>query len=421
MLDINEIRLDLDKFAKGLERREVANSSSILNEIIKFDDSRKNYKTELDKILNEINNLSEKVGKLFKYKKIIEANNLKSKVLKLKEQSKSISDKINITNKKIDSILFELPNLPNDLVPSKIKGNEIINKSNMPDFSKDLIPHWELAKKYDLIDFELGNKITGAGFPVYKGKMAKLQRSLVSFFLDSAIEEGYKEVQVPLLVNEDSVYGTGQLPDKEGQMYKLSDENLYLIPTTEVPITNIFRNIVLDSKDLPIKYVGYSSNFRREAGSWGSHVRGLNRLHQFDKVEIVQIQKSKDSYEALESMCKYVENLLSKLELPYRRLRLSVDDLGFTSSMTYDMEVYSAGQDKWLEVSSISNFETFQSNRLKLRYRYSNNKKNKPHTLNGTAIAIPRIVAALLENNKSKNGINIPKVLIPYTGFDYIN
>lgn len=421
MLDINEIRLDFDKYVKGLEKREVVDSNSILNKVLKLDDSRKNNKTELDKILNEINNLSDKIGQLFRDKKESEANDLKVKVLDLKEKSKIISNNYNEDNKKIESILYGLPNLPYELVPSEAKGNEVITQSDIPNFEENLLPHWELAKKYELIDFELGNKISGPGFPVYMDKMAKLQRSLVSFFLDNAIKEGYKEIQVPLLVNKDSVYATGQLPDKEGLMYNLENENLYLIPTAEVPITNIFRNVVLDHKELPIKYVGYSSNFRREAGSWGSHVRGLNRLHQFEKVEIVQIQNPKSSYDTLEEMCKYVEKLLTMLKLPFRKLRLSVDDLGLASSMTYDMEVYSAGQDKWLEVSSISNFESFQSNRMKLRYRDNNNKKNKPHTLNGSAIALPRIVAALLENNQSREGINIPEVLIPYTGFDIIN
>ncbi|MCP3659913.1 MAG: serine--tRNA ligase [Bacteroidetes bacterium] len=421
MLDINEIKNNFDSFKKGLDERKVSNSNTLLNSVISLDNSRKKNKTELDKILNEINILSKKVGKLFKLNKISEANALKPQIVELKEKSKKFSTSLDQATKQIEQILFELPNIPYKLVPSESEGNAIISKSPMPNFEKNLHPHWELLKKYDLIDFELGNKITGAGFPVYKNKMAKLQRSLVSFFLDNAINEGYKEVQIPILVNENSVYATGQLPDKEGLMYKIENENLYLIPTAEVPITNIFRNTVLDIDDLPIKYVGYSPNFRKEAGSWGSDVRGLNRLHQFEKVEIVQIIKPEDSYDALENMCQYIEGLLVKLELPYRKLRLSVDDLGFASAMTYDLEVYSAGQDKWLEVSSISNFESFQSTRLKLRYRDKKNIKNKPHTLNGSAIAFPRIIAALIENNQVKNGIKIPEALVPYTKFEILN
>ncbi|MBC8109454.1 MAG: serine--tRNA ligase, partial [Verrucomicrobia bacterium] len=341
----------------------------------------------------------------------------------LKIQYKNLAEAIEQTEQDLYNVLVNLPNLPHPSVPEGRTSEEnelVLSKGEIPVLYEKAVPHWDLIKQYDIIDFELGNKITGAGFPVYKGKGAKLQRALINFFLDEAAKAGYTEIQPPILINRDSGFGTGQLPDKDGQMYFATEDELYLIPTAEVPITNIYRDVIVDEKELPIKNVAYTPCFRREAGSWGSHVRGLNRLHQFDKVEIVQIRKAEESYQTLEEMSGYVQSLLQKLELPYRVLRLCGGDMGFTSALTYDMEVFSVAQGRWLEVSSVSNFETYQSNRLKLRYK-TEGKTQLLHTLNGSALALPRIVAAILENNQTENGINLPKILHSYTGFERID
>jgi seryl-tRNA synthetase len=388
------------------------------------DEKRRNTQTELDRILGEINNQSKRIGQLMKEGKKEDADQVKDRTRDLKEDSKKLGNVLSELEGQLNDLLYNIPNVPHPDVPEGITAGDnkiIIQKGTIPDLPETALPHWELIEKYNIIDFELGNKITGAGFPVYKNKGAKLQRALINFFLDEAYTQGYDEIQPPVIINAASGTATGQLPDKEGQMYQLKDEDFYLIPTAEVPITNIYRNVILREEELPVKNVGYTSCFRREAGSWGSHVRGLNRLHQFDKVEIVQICKPEDSYQILEKMCNYVMSLLSKLELPYRMIQLCGGDLGFTSAMTYDMEVFSAAQKKWLEVSSVSNCETYQANRLKLRYKNDQNKNMLLHTLNGSALALPRIVAALLENNQSTEGIRIPEVLQPYTGFDRIS
>ena len=370
-----------------------------------------------------MNVLSSQIGEQFKKGAIEKANILKKETTVLKENIKKFKQNFEELDQSILELLYQIPNTPNELVPpgKSENDNEIIFSSSIDSLKNDsLLPHWELCQKYDLIDFELGVKVTGAGFPIYKGKGAILQRALIQFFLNEGNKKGYQELSVPHLVNESSGYGTGQLPDKEGQMYHASLDDLYLIPTAEVPITNIYRDVIIDEKDLPIKHVGYTPCFRREAGSYGKDVRGLNRLHQFDKVEIVQITTPLESYQTLDNMVVYVESLIKKLDLPYRKLRLCGGDLGFTSALTYDLETYSVGQDKWLEVSSISNFETYQSNRLKLRYRNQNKTIDLAHTLNGSALALPRIMASLLEINQKEDGINIPEVLRPYTGFDSI-
>jgi seryl-tRNA synthetase len=370
-----------------------------------------------------MNVLSSQIGEQFKKGAIEKANILKKETTVLKENIKKFKQSFEELDQSILELLYQIPNMPNELVPpgKSENDNEIIFSSSIDSLKNDsLLPHWELCQKYDLIDFELGVKVTGAGFPIYKGKGAILQRALIQFFLNEGNKKGYQELSVPHLVNESSGYGTGQLPDKEGQMYHASLDDLYLIPTAEVPITNIYRDVIIDEKDLPIKHVGYTPCFRREAGSYGKDVRGLNRLHQFDKVEIVQITTPLESYQTLDNMVVYVESLIKKLDLPYRKLRLCGGDLGFTSALTYDLETYSVGQDKWLEVSSISNFETYQSNRLKLRYRNQNKTIDLAHTLNGSALALPRIMASLLEINQKEDGINIPEVLRPYTGFDSI-
>lgn len=396
----------------------------ILDIIVNTDNNRRELQKKLDDTLAESKIIAKEIGGLFKSGKIEEANIKKAKTGELKELSKSLSDDLAEAQKALTSLLLKVPNIPH---PSVIAGNsdednEIIkNVGEIPKMDKNALPHWELTEKYDIIDFKLGNKITGAGFPVYKGKGARLQRALINFFLDEASNAGFREVQPPLLVNEDSGYGTGQLPDKDGQMYHVGEDNLYLIPTAEVPITNIYRDVIVKAEDFPIRNTAYSQCFRREAGSYGKDVRGLNRLHQFDKVEIVVIDHPEKSYERLEEMSNYVQSLLVKLELPYRLLRLCGGDLSFTAALTFDMEVYSAAQKRWLEVSSVSNFESFQSNRLKLRFKDENGKTQLAHTLNGSALALPRIVAALLENNQTPEGIKIPKALVPYTGFEYIN
>lgn len=398
-------------------------ASVLVDEILKLDDKRRVTQKQLDDILSESNTLAKEIGLLFKQGKAQEANALKLKTGELKEQSKTLGDLLSEIEKNLLDQQLLLPNLPHKSVkPGKGENdNEIIEtQGTIPELPENAVPHWDLTTKYDLIDFELGNKLTGAGFPVYKGKGAKLQRALINFFLDEAIDAGYNEVLPPLMVNEDSAYGTGQLPDKEGQMYHVGVDNLYLIPTAEVPVTNIYRNVILKADELPKKNVAFSSCFRREAGSYGKDVRGLNRLHQFEKVEIVQVQHPDKSYATLEEMRAHVASLLEKLELPYRVLRLCGGDVSFASALTYDFEVYSTAQKRWLEVSSVSNFESFQSNRMKLRFKDENGKNQLAHTLNGSALALPRILAALLENNQSEEGIRIPKALQAYTRFELI-
>ena len=408
-----------------VDRLKVKNfdASLLVSEIIALDDKRRGTQKKLDDILSENKSIAKEIGMLFKQGKATEANELKAKTIELKEQSKSLGDLLSETEKALLDKQLLLPNLPHPSVKGgkTEEDNEIIEtKGSIPELYENAVPHWELTSKYDLIDFELGVKLTGAGFPVYKGKGAKLQRALINFFLDEAIDAGYNEVLPPLMVNEDSAYGTGQLPDKEGQMYHVGVDNLYLIPTAEVPVTNMYRNVILKAAELPKKNVAFSSCFRREAGSYGKDVRGLNRLHQFEKVEIVQIQHPDKSYETLEEMRAHVASLLEKLELPYRVLRLCGGDVSFTAAITYDFEVYSTAQKRWLEVSSVSNFENFQANRMKLRFKDENGKNKLAHTLNGSALALPRIMAALLENNQTEEGIKIPKILQAYTRFEII-
>lgn len=423
MLQIPFIRENKDLIIERLKVRNY-DASEIIHTIIDTDKNRRETQQKLDDVLASSNAKAKEIGMLFKQGKGAEANALKEETSQLKEQSKELQENYNAINTQLTELLYQVPNVPNALVP---KGKtdqdnvEIFSAGEMPSLFEGAQPHWELTKKYNLIDFEMGVKITGAGFPVYTGKGARLQRALVNFFLDNSTAAGYREVQPPLLINEASGFGTGQLPDKEGQMYHAQVDDLYLIPTAEVPVTNIYRDVIVDTKNLPLKNTAYSQCFRREAGSYGKDVRGLNRLHQFDKVEIVQITHPSKSYEALDQMVDYVKGLLTKLELPFRIVRLCGGDLGFTSALTYDFEVYSAAQEKWLEVSSISNFETFQANRLKCRYKDENGKPQLVHTLNGSALAFPRIVAALLENNQTLNGIEIPSELAKYTGFDIID
>ncbi|MES2836356.1 MAG: serine--tRNA ligase [Bacteroidota bacterium] len=397
---------------------------SIVDQIIAKDDVRKKTQNELDEILASENNLAKQIGELFKSGNVAEANDLKNKTAALKESSKNLKVELEKTEIELQNLLVILPNLPHSSVPEgkTPEDNAVVYEhGTIPTLKEDALPHWEIATKYDIIDFETGVKLTGAGFPVYKGKGAKLQRALINFFLDEADKMGYTEIQPPILVNEASGFGTGQLPDKEGQMYHVQVDQFYLIPTAEVPITNIYRDVIVKAEQLPIKNMGYTPCFRREAGSYGKDVRGLNRLHQFDKVEIVQIAHPDKSYEILEDMRNYVADLLKKLELPFRTLKLCAGDMSFASALTYDMEVFSAAQKRWLEVSSVSNFESFQSNRLKLRFKDGDKKPQLAHTLNGSALALPRIVAALLENNQTDKGIKIPEALVKYTGFEYIN
>jgi len=400
-------------------------AAELIDQILELDNKRRSTQAAMDDNKAELNKLSKEIGQLFKNGKVEEANQVKEKNTQLKENIKKQSESSTQIDKELTQLLVQLPNIPNELVPPG-KGEqdnvEISAGGTKPELVQDALPHWDLAKKYDIIDFDLGNKITGSGFPVYKGKGAKLQRALINYFLDKAIEAGYQEVLPPLMVNEDSGFGTGQLPDKEGQMYHITEDNLYLIPTAEVPVTNIFRDEILSAKDFPIKMTAYTPCFRREAGSYGKDVRGLNRLHQFDKVEIVQFQHPEKSYDTLQEMLNHVEQLVQSLNLPYRILKLCGGDISFTSALTYDFEVYSVAQQKWLEVSSVSNFEAYQANRLKLRFREDGEKKTKlAHTLNGSALALPRILAALLENNQTPQGVAIPEVLKPYTGFDIID
>ena len=421
MLGLRYIQENKKSIINGIKKRGI-DSSKIIEKIIDLDKKRKEKQTELDNHLANSNKIAKEIGTLFKTGETEKVSSLKEKSINLKSLTKTLQEELIEIEKSLLDLRIQLPNVPYEIVPkgNSEKDNEEIFKSEIPKPNVDYLPHWELGKKYDIIDFELGNKISGAGFPVYKDKGAKLQRGLINYFLEKNISAGYKEVQVPILINEASGYGTGQLPDKEGQMYHIGKDDLYLIPTAEVPITNIYRNSLLDFKELPIALTGYTPCFRREAGSYGAHVRGLNRLHQFDKVEIVRIEEPQNALNALDDMVSHIKSILDELKLPYRILRLCGGDLGFTSALTYDFEIYSVGQSKWLEVSSVSTFDSFQAERLKLRYRNSKGKKELLHTLNGSSLALPRIIAGILENFQDANGINLPKVLVPYTGFEKI-
>lgn len=423
MLQIQQIRENTTEIKQRLNKRN-PKFAAVVDEVLKVDEETRKIKQTLEANLSEANQLAKKIGELMKGGQKAEAEELKSKTAALKEQSKQLEERLKISEDQLFNTLVTLPNTPHATVPKGSTAEENVNvfeQGNAIAMPEGALPHWDLINKYDLIDFELGTKITGAGFPVYKGKGARLQRALVNFFLDEALKAGYTEIVPPYLVNADSGFGTGQLPDKEGQMYHAQVDDLYLIPTAEVPVTNIYRDVILKEEELPIKNVAYSPCFRREAGSWGAHVRGLNRLHQFEKVEIVQIAHPEHSYRILDEMVEHVKGLLTKLELPFRILRLCGGDMGFTSALTYDFETYSAAQQRWLEVSSTSNFESFQANRLKCRFKNKEGKNQLVHTLNGSALALPRIVATLLENNQTPNGIIIPKALVPYTGFEVIN
>ena len=423
MLQLNYIRENKEEVINRLSIKNFDAKESI-EKVLELDNDRRRTQNELDALLNEANTLAKQVGELYKSGKKAEGDDLKNKSGALKESSKKLEEALSEIEAEQHKLLLIIPNTPSPKVPkgkSPEENENVFQEGTIPTLYADAKPHWELAAKYDLIDFELGVKLTGVGFPVYKGKGARLQRALINFFLDNATAAGYLEVQPPIMVNEASGYGTGQLPDKEGQMYHVGVDNLYLIPTAEVPITNIYRDVILKAEQFPIKNCGYTPCFRREAGSYGKDVRGLNRLHQFDKVEIVQIAHPDKSYQTLEEMREYVAGLMRQLELPFRILKLCGGDMSFASALTYDFEAYSAAQQKWLEVSSVSNFETFQSNRLKLRFKEGDAKPQLAHTLNGSALALPRIVASLLENNQSEKGIRIPKALVPYTGFEWIN
>ena len=424
MLQIHTIREKKDEVISRLAVKNF-NAADIIEKALEVDADRRSVQNEHDNLLAAQNQLARQIGDLFKAGKKQEADDLKNKSTALKDESKILGQKLEALEAELHQILVKLPNLPSAMVPAgkTPEDNEVVYRSadELPELPSSALPHWELTEKYKLIDFELGVKVTGAGFPVYRGQGAKLQRALISFFLDRATASGYLEYQPPILINEDSGFGTGQLPDKEGQMYHVGIDNLYLIPTAEVPVTNIYRDTIVPAEQLPVKMTAYTPCFRREAGSYGKDVRGLNRLHQFDKVEIVQVAHPDKSYEILEEMREYVASLLHELELPFRILRLCGGDMSFASALTYDMEVWSAAQKRWLEVSSVSNFESFQSNRLKLRYREGSEKPQLAHTLNGSALALPRIVAALLENNQTPEGIRIPRVLVPYTGFGMIS
>ena len=422
MLQVNKIRENLEAYIEGLRKRGIHDGEQRLSEVISIDDSRKHLQQETDRLLAEANSMAKQIGILMKQGKGAEAEEIKKDSAELRTASKNSGEQLKEAESKLAELLYNIPNIPHASVSagSSEEDNDVVfEMEDLPVLPDSAKPHWELIKDYDIIDFELGNKVSGAGFPFYKGKGARLVRAMINYFLDRADDAGYAEVIPPLLVNEDSGYGTGQLPDKEGQMYEATADNLFLIPTAEVPITNIYRDEIIAEERLPLKNVGHTPCFRREAGSWGAHVRGLNRLHQFDKVEIVQVAHPEKSYEVLDSMVKHVEQLIKDLGLPYRILRLCGGDLGFTSALTYDFEVYSAAQKRWLEVSSVSNFETYQANRLKLRYK-NGKKKELLHTLNGSALAIPRILAAILENNQQADGITVPEVLVPYTRFEKI-
>ena len=423
MLQIHFIRENKEEVITRLAKKNF-DATAIVELVVELDEKRRNTQVELDNLLAESNKLSKDIGEMMKNGEKAKAEILKEKTTQIRENSKQLNESLQAITNQLQDELYKLPNLPAEIVPFGKTPEENINvfeEGDIPKLHEGALPHWELAKKYDIIDFELGVKITGAGFPVYKGKGAKLQRALISYFLDKNTDAGYKEYQVPHLVNEASAYGTGQLPDKDGQMYHDATDNLYLIPTAEVPVTNIFRDDLVSENDLPILCTGYTPCFRREAGSYGAHVRGLNRLHQFDKVEIVRIEKPENSYAALDGMVEHVKEILQELKLPYRILRLCGGDMSFASALTYDFEVFSTAQDRWLEISSVSNFETFQANRLKLRYKDANGKNQLAHTLNGSSLALPRVLAGILENYQTPEGIVIPKVLRKYTGFDIIN
>lgn len=423
MLEVAHIREHKDAYAKALSKRNI-DAAPLLDQVIAADETRRTSQAKLDEVLAESNKFSKEIGMLFKSGEVQKANLLKEKTAGLKEQSKTLQDTLNRASEDLQNLLYQLPNIPHESVP---EGNtdqdneEVFRKGTIPVLHEGAEPHWELAKKYDIIDFELGTKITGAGFPVYKGKGARLQRALITYFLDKNTAAGYTEYQVPHLVNETSGFGTGQLPDKEGQMYHVTGDDLYLIPTAEVPVTNMFRGDLRTHSELPITCTGYTPCFRREAGSYGAHVRGLNRLHQFDKVEIVRIEHPDQSAAALEGMVAHVKEILDELEMPYRILRLCGGDLGFTSHLTYDFEMFSTAQDRWLEISSVSNFLTFQANRLKLRFKDEDGQNKLAHTLNGSALALPRVLAGILENCQTTEGIKIPKALVPYCGFEMID
>jgi len=424
MLQVAFIRENRETVLKGLNKRNFKNAEEMVDKTILADEERRAIQTELDAILAESNKLSKDIGDLFKSGETQKAAILKQKTIQLKDKSKELTENLQQKATELQELLYLIPNIPNEIVPAGTSAEDNLNifqEGEIPKLHEGAMPHWELAKKYDIIDFELGNKIAGAGFPVYKGKGAKLQRALINYFLDKNTAAGYDEVQVPHLVNEASGFGTGQLPDKEGQMYHDATDNLYLIPTAEVPVTNIYRDVILKESDFPICNTAYTPCFRREAGSYGAHVRGLNRLHQFDKVEIVRIEHPSNSYAALELMVNHVKGILQELKLPYRILRLCGGDMGFTSALTYDFEVFSTAQDRWLEISSVSNFETFQANRLKLRFKNKEGKTELAHTLNGSSLALPRVLAGLLENCQTPEGIKIPDALVPYCGFEFIN
>lgn len=423
MLQIAYIREHRDAVVKALAKRNI-DAAADVDAAIRLDEQRRGTQVELDNVLAESNKLSRDIGELMRNGEKAKAAILKEKTVSLKERSKELSEKLDGFTHDLQQKLYTLPNTPADIVPEGKSADDnvtVLQTGDIPALHEGALPHWDLAKKYDIIDFELGVKISGAGFPVYKGKGAKLQRALITYFLDKNTEAGYEEFQVPHLVNEASGYGTGQLPDKEGQMYHVTADDLYLIPTAEVPVTNLWRDVILPESELPVLATGYTPCFRREAGSYGAHVRGLNRLHQFDKVEIVRIEHPDRSYEALEGMVEHVKGILDELKLPYRVLRLCGGDMGFASALTYDFEVFSTAQDRWLEISSVSNFETFQSNRLKLRFRDKDGKNHLAHTLNGSSLALPRVLAGILENYQTPEGIVIPEVLRPYTGFDIID
>jgi len=423
MLELQFIRDHKNLLVGGLGKRGF-DAAEYVDQIIELDQKRRSQQTTLDQQLARANTLAKEIGSSFKKGETDKANVLKEESTALKEQTKALQEALQNTTAQLFELRTQVPNLPHASVPagsSEADNEEIFQSGTIPDLGADPLPHWELAKKYDIIDFELGNKITGAGFPVYKGKGARLQRALINYFLDKNTQAGYKEIQVPHVVNEASGFGTGQLPDKEGQMYHIQADDLYLIPTAEVPLTNLYRATLLEEKELPIKLTGYTPCFRREAGSYGAHVRGLNRLHQFDKVEIVRVETPERSLEALEEMVEHVKTILNELELPYRILRLCGGDLGFTSALTFDFEIYSTAQQRWLEISSVSTFNSFQAERLQLRYKTKEGKKQNVHTLNGSALALPRVLAGLLENFQTTEGIKIPKALVPYTGFDKIS
>jgi len=423
MLQLGFLRANKAAAIERLSKR-MDNAEVNIENVLELDASRRNTQTELDKTASALNALSKDIGMLFKSGQVEKANLLKQKTADLKDKKGTLTETLNSTSEALQNLLYQLPNLPHASVPSgnsEDDNEEVFRSGTVPNLHSNAQPHWELAKKYDIIDFELGNKITGAGFPVYKGKGARLQRALINYFIDQNTAAGYSEIQVPHLVNEASGLGTGQLPDKEGQMYYVAADDLYLIPTGEVPATNIFRDVILNANELPKQLTTYTPCFRREAGSYGAHVRGLNRLHQFDKVEILRVEHPSESYKALDAMVAHVKTILEALKLPYRVLKLCSGDLGFTSALTYDFEVFSTAQDRWLEVSSVSNFETFQANRLKLRFKNKDGKSELAHTLNGSALALPRVLAGILENYQTETGIEIPEVLIPYTDFDRID